>query len=170
MIYIFPAQSSTFSTLSSFIIFWSHLDSKCHHWQLCNGAERKLWWQEDGWGEKLTTYTLPSLTSLLATVLHKLPALVGARTETNQHSRCISFRDKSYEPNRSHGGFTFAKKGINLNLNLLTTFTAILTSAIIICITFRQSVFLMASPARCSPTHTCLMPTHNYQLATTIYE
>ena len=165
-----PKCTSTFSTLSSFIIFWSHLDSKCHHWQLCNGAERKLWWQEDGWGEKLTTYTLPSLTSLLATVLHKLPALVGARTETNQHSRCISFRDKSYEPNRSHGGFTFAKKGINLNLNLLTTFTAILTSAIIICITFRQSVFLMASPARCSPTHTCLMPTHNYQLATTNYE
>ena len=113
MIYIFPAQSSTFSTLSSFIIFWSHLDSKCHHWQLCNGAERKLWWQEDGWGEKLTTYTLPSLTSLLATVLHKLPALVGARTETNQHSRCISFRDKSYEPNRSHGGFTFATKKRN---------------------------------------------------------
>ena len=62
------------------------------------------------------------------------------------------------------------KKGINLNLNLLATFTAILTSAIIICITFRQSVFLMASPAMCSPTHTCLMPTHNYQLATTIYE
>ena len=108
-----PKCTSTFSTLSSFIIFWSHLDSKCHHWQLCNGAERKLWWQEDGWGEKLTTYTLPSLTSLLATVLHKLPALVGARTETNQHSRCISFRDKSYEPNRSHGGFTFATKKRN---------------------------------------------------------